>query len=827
MRAQGRHRDGAAQVPAGLLRAVLPLLLATLLLLAAPLRAQDSTDYAAWERLASRVEQTLAVDAAPDAALLALREQVVTWRDKFLADNTANSGRLETINRRLSMLPPPPEDGGTEPEAVTSERASLTEQRRVLEEPSVKAQLAFTHADGLVREIDEMLRLRQASAMMQRKPTPLNPLSWTGTLREMAGTAAAVPKEMAELYSSADARKERLSTLPSGLVIMAAGLLLLWRSGRWTNALLEFSQFLGNRLAKLAAETVAVGLQLVLPVLGLVLALTGISMSGLLGTTGSALLTGVSRFAMTLILGTWLVLRIYPRTRAELATAHGILPPRLAGPARRVSTGLVLVLSLYAGMMQATEDLGYSETSQAYLGAIFLVLASAALFRLGRLYRAKNILPSGPSEEERIAEESFYVRRVIALLAALARVIAVAGPGLAAFGYLRAADALVFPACSTFFVLAGLTRAQRLVAEVFVVLNHGDVRAANGLGATLAGGFLYVAAVPLLALLWGARVADLSEVWTSLRTGVTMGGVQVSPNLVLVFIAVFVIGYMLTRFTQGILSQTILPKTRLDIGAQRAITSGAGYVGFFLAGLAAFTSTGLDLSSIAIVAGALSVGIGFGLQTIVSNFVSGIILLIERPISEGDWIEVGTQMGYVKAISVRATRIETFDRTDVIVPNSDLVSGVVTNWTRGNLIGRAIVPVGVAYGTDTRKVERILQEIAEAHPMVTISPPPQILFMGFGPSSMDFEVRVILRDINFLLNVKSDLNHEIARRFIEEGVQIPFPQQDVWLHEAGGPRSHPIMSGRAEGAAGQAGPRPLPTGGQAAHADGDGGADGR
>ncbi|WP_108260344.1 DUF3772 domain-containing protein [Mangrovicoccus ximenensis] len=158
----------------GWFRGLLPLFLATLLL-AAPLRAQETGDYSAWERLAGRVDQTLAVDAAPDAALLALREQVVSWRDKFLADNTANSRRLETIDRRLSMLPAPPAEGATEPEAVTSERNSLTEQRRVLEEPSVRAQLAYAHADGLVREIDEVLRLRQASAMMQRLPTPLNP----------------------------------------------------------------------------------------------------------------------------------------------------------------------------------------------------------------------------------------------------------------------------------------------------------------------------------------------------------------------------------------------------------------------------------------------------------------------------------------------------------------------------------------------------------------------------------------------------------------------------------------------------------------------------
>jgi small-conductance mechanosensitive channel len=189
----------------------------------------------------------------------------------------------------------------------------------------------------------------------------------------------------------------------------------------------------------------------------------------------------------------------------------------------------------------------------------------------------------------------------------------------------------------------------------------------------------------------------------------------------------------------------------------------------------------MNWGNLAIIIGSLGVGIGFGLQNLVNNFVSGLILIFERPISIGDVVEVGTLMGTVKRIGIRSSTIRTFNESEVIVPNSLLVSQELINWTLSDRQRRLDIPVGVAYGTDPQKVIAILQEVAEAHPKVKDYPKPFITFDGFGDSSLNFLLRIWAADFSEGLSIKTEVSIQIYKRFKEENIKIPFPQHDIHI----------------------------------------------
>jgi potassium efflux system protein len=244
------------------------------------------------------------------------------------------------------------------------------------------------------------------------------------------------------------------------------------------------------------------------------------------------------------------------------------------------------------------------------------------------------------------------------------------------------------------------------------------------------------------------------------------------------------LGVWFSRLARGLMEFRVYPHTGWDNGVQYTISTTLHYAIMVLAVLAALNLVGFPLTNLALVAGALGVGIGFGLQNIVNNFISGLILLFERPIKVGDILVIDGQWGEVKEIRVRSTVFQTYDRYVLIIPNSELLSGKIVNWTHfGRVPTRLTLEVGVSYAADVRQVTRVLTEVCRANPRVLGEPPPSIFFKAYGDSALNFTIRVFLaspepKERNAATH---ELNSAIFEAFKQEGIEIPFPQRDLYI----------------------------------------------
>ncbi|MEM7722915.1 MAG: DUF3772 domain-containing protein [Pseudomonadota bacterium] len=750
----------------------------------------SADEFATWEQEASRAEGLIEAGRASTAFFENLRTNLVDYRGRFLAFEDANEARIATIQAQIEALGPPPGDGETEAAPLAERRAALSQRLAEAQLPRVQATEAFNRADGLIAEIDELLTDRQAEELLELDPTPLNPVNWATALSALGSVTATQIGELRARISDETMRDNAWEGLGRVLLLSAIGLYLIVRGRKWVTVFAEALQKRSTQAGRLALSyAVSLG-QVALPLGGIVLILYALSRTGLASDDLTAILSAALQLMLSIFAAIWLAGRLF-RQGEDRQNAFD-LSSELRARARRA----VLIIGTFMGLGTLAHTLnGLDQMPPSAWGVLVLPTYLGLAYGFWRLARVILAARSAVPEDETPG----FALRASAILARALVVVAGAGPVLAAIGYLNATEALMVPTALTLFVLGIFLSLQPVVRDLYALVFRSTQEAASdALTPVLLNFALAFGAAPLIALIWGIRPERLQEFYSRFLEGFTIGDARLTPTTILAVILVFAIGFMLTRLLQGALKSTVLPRTRLDTGARNAVTSGVGYVGIALAAVIAITAGGIDLTALGFVLGALSVGIGFGLQNVVSNFVSGIILLIERPISEGDWIEVNGNMGIVKDISVRSTRIETFDRTDVIVPNADFISGTVTNWTRGNNIGRAVLTVGVAYGTDTRRVQDILTEIARNHPNVATFPEPGVDFLGFGADSLDFRIRAILRDVNQLLTVKTELNHQIAERFAEEGIEIPFAQRDIWLRnpetlrEAASPTPPPI-----------------------------------
>lgn len=756
------------------------VLLATFVLVA---RAQDADNQrlVGLDRQIERLEAEVADGRIDGAEIERLRERLLGLRSEVLAIEAAASTPLADATERLERLGPSPEEGIEEPPELRDRRAALGQEVARAQVPVIEARETLDRIDVLLRNIDREAWQRLTEELTTLGPSPMRPQTWRMAQSSLGEAISAGLATLRAGYADTDRRAELGRRLALNLILLVVGVAVTFSFRRWLTSVVE------RALSRVTSARSVAWLivmrnasRLIVPIVGLGLLFALLDPDRLSEGTDRFVLFNLPNFVLTLIGASWLGNSLFSPGLAHYRLVSVEQVDAVRGA--RLVWGLGVVLALHFAIDGASRSFDLGPASLAALYFPVIVFGGLGLSRVAPLLDAIRQTIAAREADLPVEQRSAAIGlRLVGFLRRVLLAVTIAAPLLAAVGYLSAARDLMFPTILTLGVIgAGIVLFDLLYKTMRSVV-PAQPGEQEGLGPVLIVTLLLIPAVPIFALIWGARRSDLDVGWSMLRDGVSLGGIRVSLGDLVTFALVFGLIYALTRMLKSLLRSSVLPRTRMDAGGRNAVLAGVGYLGFFIAALAAVSSTGIDLSSIAIVAGALSVGIGFGLQTVVSNFVSGIILLVERPIKEGDWIEVSGHSGYVTDISVRSTVIETFDRASVIVPNSDLVAGTVLNWTHSGMSGRLRVPISVGYDSDARQVEKILLEVARMHPAVMERPEPIVLFMGFGTDALDFEIRCWLRDVNFTLTARSDMNFEILARFRAAGIDIPFPQRDVQI----------------------------------------------
>jgi potassium efflux system protein len=293
----------------------------------------------------------------------------------------------------------------------------------------------------------------------------------------------------------------------------------------------------------------------------------------------------------------------------------------------------------------------------------------------------------------------------------------------------------------------------------------------------------FIALPVLLDFLLGTR---LGKYFSWLESGISIAGTKITILNVAYLILFLIFFTFLSRIIRKALQNRVLPRTRLDIGARASFINVVIYTFWILAIYTGINILGINLSSLAFMAGALGIGIGFGLQNIVNNFISGIILLFDPSIQVGDMVQIGEDWGTINRINIRTTIVQTFDNASLIIPNSQMLSNKVTNWSFKDPKVRRQVDVGVAYGSDVQKVRTILLQIVSDMPEIMDDPAPRVDFMDFGSSALIFRVRFWITSPDYWLTAPTELRFRIDEEFKKNGIEIAFPQQDIHIRSASG-----------------------------------------
>ncbi|HET9904906.1 MAG TPA: DUF3772 domain-containing protein [Xanthobacteraceae bacterium] len=744
-----------------------------------------------------RVEAGLGRDDISVDELGSSRSAVTAARDALGGTLEKLEPRLAEAQARLKEIGPAPgKDAPAEAPALTAERERLSQTLAALDGAVKQIRLLMVRSDQLLDRITSRRHALYAGQILERSPSALDPAFWAETVRALPEEFVKV-ENIAELWADAVARAGWVRVAAAAICMGATFAAAFWlrrrlrhryangaaTSGRFGKACSAVWGLLSvTALAPLVAWTVLALLRffqlwtspLDRPATGLVIGILAVS----LGRGAAQALFAPGRPERRLV--------SLSEEAAACLAEHLVWSTRVLG--------LAIVLQVTHRSLVVPLSLAIA-TNVLFASAIALLLIRLAL----GLQRIEADAPreTGPAVP--------WVRPLAWAIAAALAIALVAGyAGLAAFLAFRTLVAAVL-VCGLYPLLVAV---DSLFTEALAPETpRGRAVAAHlGVAPRTAGlvGTLLSAAIRLCLLLlaftlvvgpWEASTVDLLESIRSVPLGFRIGEISISMRGVLSALAVLLLVLAGTRVAQRWLQARFLPMTGLEPSLQLSIATIFGYLGVITGIALALGALGIDLQKIAIVAGALSVGIGFGLQSIVSNFVSGLILLAERPIRVGDSIVVKGEEGWVRRIRVRATEIETFERASVIIPNSELITGLVKNWTHANTLGRIIVKLAVSYDSDPEQVRELLEKVAGEHPQVVKSPAPRAFLLGFGDHALQFELRCVVANVDQGLSVRSDLHIAILKRLREAGIDIPVPPLAAQPRGAPTPPAPPTAAG--------------------------------
>ncbi|HRO50892.1 MAG TPA: DUF3772 domain-containing protein [Hyphomicrobium sp.] len=747
-----------------------------------------------------------------DAELARLRAELVDLVQNAQDRLTTLKSKTDTLRQLFEKLKPAPDaDAAPETEQVTAERARLATMLGEIDGARKTGELVQVRARQLQTDVQKLRQELFTQQILNRSPSPLKTSTWDKLVYDSPGAWRQIVDAASGWLQAASEQWFAVSALILGTLFFYIAVATLVR--RFVSYQLDAARVAPPRFVEQAATVGWVAPLLALAGLGTI----GVLAAGL--DTLGLLTLDVGSIAQR----AFVVLAVFVAVRA---LTQAVLQPQrpdwrlvdIATPAARrlarIVSGIAFVFSMDLILQEVIRRL-YLPLS---VNAMETVLASVAIALL--LLKLVNTpfdlkTDDGDGPVAATAEGQPPAQGLQAGVGTAAEPAAPEVPASPLRPYLIKLPALAGAVALLLASLLGYVGLARLIATHVVVTGgaiavvlviHLAIRSllAGPVKSMLEDGFgldahqavalrrvasvvlnaaLALVAIPLVLVTWGYTTQEALSWLRAAVFGFEIGEVRISLARILFAIALFLALVFATRLAQKWLDTGVLRSQRIDQGIANSIRTAVGYVGFILAVLVAVSYGGLDITNFAIVAGALSVGIGFGLQSIVNNFVSGLILLVERPIKVGDRVTVNNQDGFVRRISVRSTEIETFDRASLIVPNSELITGTVTNWTHRNSLGRALVNVSVSYQSDPEQVRDILLKVASECPLILQHPPPWVGLDNFGPNGLDFLLIAVVGDVTAVGGARSDLRFRILKAFREEGIEIALAQHDVHLRD--------------------------------------------